>query len=380
MRLSQFILDNLEMILLEWEHFARSLPAGRTMSIEALRDDAERMLRFVAANMEGTQTRQQEVTKSRGRGPSSPPETLSASHEHGVARAVDRFSLIELVSEYRALRASVTRMWADAAPATDDSFAQIVRFNEAIDQILAEAVAKFSERLDRDADLFTGSIGHDLGNPVNSVVMSVRLLAASPNLSSAEQAAVARIQRAGGRLSAMLADLRDFTRTRLGALVGIDCAACDLGTLVRNIVDELCPVYPDRRIAVHCSGDLAARIDAKRIAQLVSNLVANALQHGAANGDVTVSAHGDADSVTIEVHNIGPAIEPALIRTLFDPIRRPLRHSSDNRLGLGLYIVQQIVRAHGGTIEVSSTAAAGTRFAARFPRGANNDASNQPGA
>ena len=373
MRLSQFILNNLEVILQQWENFARSLAAGRTMSIEALRDDAERMLRFIAADMEAAQTRQQEVTKSAGRGPTLPAEELTAAHEHGIARAVDRFSLIELVSEYRALRASVTRMWTDATPPTSDSFAQIVRFNEAIDHILAEAVPKFSERLDRDADLFTGSIGHDLSNPVNSVLMSARLLAASPNLSSAEQAAVERIDRAGTRLSSMLADLRDFTRTRLGAPVCLECAACDVGRVVRNIVDELAPVYPDRHIAVQFSGNLTARVDAKRIAQVVSNLVANALQHGAANTDVTVSAHGDADTVNIEVHNAGPVIEPALMRTLFDPLRRPPGHANDNRLGLGLYIVQQIVLAHGGRIDVSSTEETGTRFTARLPRASDNN-------
>jgi signal transduction histidine kinase len=367
MRLSQFILDNLEIILQQWEEFARSLKPGSTMSIEALRDDAERMLRFVAADIESEQTRQQEIAKSIGEGPALPSGQLSAAHDHGVARAVERFSLIELVSEYRALRASVTRMWTQAAPLTHENLSQIIRFNEAIDQILAEAVAKFTERLDRDADLFTGSIGHDLSNPVNAVSTSARILAGSRNLSNVERDAVTRIERAVTRLSGMLFDLRDFTRTRLGGLARIDREPCDIGVVVRDIVEELAVVYPDRRITVQCSGDLATRADIKRIAQLVSNLVGNALQHGPANTVVTVSAHGEADTITIEVHNLGPVIEPAVMKTLFEPLSRH-SYADNHRLGLGLYIAQQIAFAHDGSIDVSSTRETGTRFTVRFPR------------
>ncbi|HJV60954.1 MAG TPA: histidine kinase dimerization/phospho-acceptor domain-containing protein, partial [Albitalea sp.] len=212
MRLARFMLDNLDAILQEWEDFARTLAQGSTMSVEALRNDAERMLRFVAADMETQQTRQQEMAKANGHGPSLPPGQSSAAEHHGVARAVERFSLVELVSEYRALRASVTRMWIAAVPLTHESVAQLVRFNEGIDQILAEGVAKFTERLDHEADLFTASVGHDLSNPLNAVVASARVLAISPTLSDGERAVVERIERASQRLSGMLADLRDFTR------------------------------------------------------------------------------------------------------------------------------------------------------------------------
>jgi hypothetical protein len=184
MRLSQFVLENREAILQQWEDFARSLKPGHAMSIQALRDDAERMLRFVAAEMESAQTRQQEIDKATGHGPELSSGHLSAAHDHGVGRAVERFSLIELVSEYRALRASVTRMWTDAAPVSRESVTQIVRFNEAIDQILAEGVSKFTERIDRDADLFAASVGHDLSNPVNTVVLAAHRIATTEQLSA----------------------------------------------------------------------------------------------------------------------------------------------------------------------------------------------------
>jgi signal transduction histidine kinase len=366
MRLSQFILDNLESILQQWEDFARTLASGRLMSIEALRDDAERMLRFVAADIETGQSREQETAKAVGRGPGLPAGQSSAAHDHGVARAVKRFSLIELVSEYRALRAAVTRMWLDSASITADSVAQLTRFNEAIDQILAEGVSKFTERLDRDADLFAASVGHDLSNPVNAIAISVPLLSVGGNLTDDQRYAAARIERAAGRLGAMLSELRDFTRTRLGGLAHIETAARDVGALIRNVVDELAPIYGGRRIKCECKGDLVATVDAKRIAQLVSNLVANGLQHGPSDADVTVTAVGDEDSLTVEIHNAGSAIDPARMNTIFDP--GSPRTTDEGHLGLGLYIAQQIVLAHDGSLGVRSTDETGTTFSVRLPR------------
>ncbi len=366
MRLAEFILANLEAILRDWESFARSLSHGPTMSIDALRDDAERMLRFVAADMETDQTAKQAIAKSIGHGPGLPDGQSSAAEQHGVARAVERFSLVELVSEYRALRASVTRKWLEAVPVTEESVAQLVRFNEAVDQILAEGLAKFTERLDHEADLFTASIGHDLSNPVNAVVMSARRLAGSANLSDGERASVQRIEHASERLAGMLDDLRDFTRTRLGGLLLVHREPCDVSRLVRDVVAELQPVHPGRPVDVRCEGDLALQVDRKRLSQLLSNLVANALQHGAASCAVRVRVTREGEALAVEVHNAGPAIQPALMARLFDPLPREVR-SDDSHLGLGLYIARQIARAHGGDIAVESSDAIGTRFRLRLP-------------
>lgn len=366
-RLSQFILANLDRILRQWEDFARSLATGRELSIAALRDDAEQMLRFVAADMETVQTRQQEVAKAEGHGPSLPFGESSAAHEHGVARAVDRFSLIELISEYRALRASVTRMWIEAVPVTAESVAQLIRFNEAIDQVLAEGVAKFTERLDHDAQLFTASISHDLANPVNAVKMSADWLSRSRNLTDAERETVARIGRASLRLSGLLIDLRDFTRARLGGLVLLDLESCDVSAIVHTTVDELRAIYPNARIVVRSDAELTARVDTKRFAQLVSNLVANAIQHGTPGTDIGVHAVRDGSSLSLRVSNAGRPIPAERLSTLFDPLRREPVREDDARLGLGLYIAKQIAVAHGGTIDVESTKATGTQFTVRLP-------------
>ncbi len=368
MRLASFILDNLEAILQDWEDFARSLAPGSAMSIKELRDDAEQMLQFIAADMETEQTRQQEVSKATGRGPTLPAGQMSAAHQHGIGRAVERFSLVELVSEYRAMRASVTRRWIDAMPVTKESVAQIVRFNESIDQILAEGVATFTEHLDQEADLFTASIGHDLSNPVNAVTLSARRLMISRDLPDSERAAVQRIVFATERLTAMLADLRDFTRTRLGGFLIVHPEPCDVADLVRNIVGELEHAYANRRVTIECRGNLLVSVDRKRVSQLLSNLVANALEHGAENSDVRVSATREADAVIIEVRNAGPAIQPALMKRLFDPFSSSHKApSNDGHLGLGLYIARQIARAHGGDVDVQSSGGAGTCVTVRLP-------------
>jgi signal transduction histidine kinase len=367
MRLARFILDNLEAILQEWENFARSLTAASAMTIKELRNDAERMLRFIAADMETEQTRQQEIDKATGHGPALPAGESSAAHEHGTARAVGRFSLVELVSEYRALRASVTRMWIDAVPVTKESVAQIMRFNEAIDQILAEGVATFTEHLDHEADLFTASIGHDLSNPVDAVMMSTRRLRSSTSLTANERAAVERIERASERLSGMLTDLRDFTRTRLGGLLVVHAERADVAALVRNVVSELEPAYPDRTVVVDCRGDLSATVDPKRISQLLSNLVANALQHGGVNTDVQVTIQREGEHLTIDVRNEGRTIEAGMMKRLFDPLSSRGAHGDNKHLGLGLYIAQQIALAHRGSIAVQSSGELGTCFTVRLP-------------
>jgi signal transduction histidine kinase len=375
MQLSQFILDNLEPILQKWEDFARSLEPGRRMSVRALRNDAERMLRFVAADMEAYQTRQEQFDKSVGTGPELPAGQQSAAQDHGLGRATDRFSLIEMVSEYRALRASVARLWLDAPSQSNDRdcMVELVRFNEALDQILAESVVRFTSKLDTDADLFTASIGHDLRNPLNAVVVSSQVLSQSTTLSEQDRAAVIRIERSAGRITGMLNELRDFTRTRLGALVELKRERCDLGEICRRIVDELSAAYPTRRLSMEQIGEMTAEIDSSRVAQLLSNLVGNALQHGSVGGPVTVVARGASDSITISIHNKGPAIAADQLKTIFDPLNRgPQGRSEDpGSLGLGLYIARQIALAHGGNIEVVSTLVEGTTFSAHLSRRAS---------
>jgi signal transduction histidine kinase len=154
----------------------------------------------------------------------------------------------------------------------------------------------------------------------------------------------------------------------LGGFLIMHPELCDVADLVRNVVGELEHAHANRRITVECRGNLMVSVDRKRVSQLLSNLVANALEHGVENTDVQVSASREGDAVIIEIRNAGPAIQPALMKRLFDPLSSGRKaQSNDGHLGLGLYIAQQIALAHGGGIDVHSSASTGTCVTVRLP-------------
>jgi signal transduction histidine kinase len=367
-RLADFILANLERILQAWEDFARSLPVGSPMPVAALRDDAERMLRFVARDMESLQSRRQQFLKSIGEGPQPAQDHASAAQDHGLARAVDRFTLSELVSEYRALRASVLSLWLDSPDADSDS-QQIIRFNEAIDQLVAESVERYSAKLDSDADVFTASIGHDLRNPLNAIAMSAHVLKMSAALSDLEKKSVDQIAQSAVRMSVMLGELQDFSRVRLCGMESFKREQLDVARLCRDAIQEIQASTPRCRINLSQSAETVASVSSERIGQLLSNLIGNAVQHGEPGGDVDVSVIGDDEGITISVRNAGPAIPREALARIFEPLYRTDSRVQEHRthLGLGLYIARTIALAHGGDITVTSDDV-GTTFLVRLPR------------
>jgi signal transduction histidine kinase len=373
-KLSTFILDNIEAILQQWEDFARSLQPGRLMTVTALRNDAERMLRFIAADIETSQSRSEQHQKSIGHGRQLANGVDSAAHDHGAARAVDHFTFSEMVSEYRALRSAVTRLWLDSAGVDHESVMELVRFNEAIDQVLAESVVRFAATVERESDLFTASIGHDLRNPLNSIVSSSELLSRSAGLPDAERAAAKRIGNSALRMANMLADLQDFSRSRLDGLLRLSLEQARVADICREVIAEIAAAHQNYTLQFKESGDTGAVVDRKRMSQVISNLVGNAVQHGAPSGTISVSAQGDEQHVRVEVHNEGPAIARARLDDIFEPLHRvaPEEPRTPGSLGLGLYIVRRVVLAHGGRVSVTSTDADGTSFVVEIPRTAKN--------
>jgi signal transduction histidine kinase len=165
----------------------------------------------------------------------------------------------------------------------------------------------------------------------------------------------------------MVNDILDFARGRLGSTMPIDIAAANLGTLVREVIDEVRSACPDSSISFSATGELDGQWDAERLKQVVSNLLLNALEHGVGK-TASVIARREDDFVTLEVHNEGPAIPQESLGVIFDPLVRVIKpNQKPTGLGLGLYIVNEIVRAHGGTIEVTSSQSSGTSFIVRLP-------------
>ena len=371
MRLADFILRDMETILVQWETFAATLlPAAVDMKSLALRDHAQQILQAVAKDLSTAQTREAQAEKSMGRAPIliGAPET--GAQTHALLRARGGFDINQLAAEYRALRASVLRLWMDEcqpeAPHPDD----VIRFNEAIDQALAESVGYFSAQVDQARNLLLGMLGHDMRSPLQTILMTAQYLAA---LNAGEQVSVAasRLIRSGARMQALLNDMLDFNRTRLGLGINIAPTDADLEKLLADELDTLRAAHPDRRIDLEVEGDCRGVWDGRRLQQLLGNLVLNAIKYGAPDAPVRVVVIGEERNVCFEVRNKGPVIDETTLHRIFDPLQRGLHHedsyNADGNLGLGLYIAREIAKAHGGEIEARSDEAE-TAFAVRLPR------------
>lgn len=173
-------------------------------------------------------------------------------------------------------------------------------------------------------------------------------------------------------MSRMIRDLLDYTRTRLGSPLPVRASRMDLGTLGQALFDQFRTANPDRKLCFHSAGDLVGEWDADRLRQAVSNLLSNAIQHSPKNAPVSFSLNGDASGVVIEVRNEGDPIASDRQNTIFDPLVRGAGAGHEGRnpsgMGLGLYITSEIVKSHGGSIGVVSSAEAGTTFAIHLPR------------
>jgi PAS domain S-box-containing protein len=219
-----------------------------------------------------------------------------------------------------------------------------------------ERTARFREHL-------LGIVSHDLRNPLTAIVTSAHLLLRYGELPERQARVVARISQSADRMTRMIDDLLDFARTRLGGEFPIHPRRVDLRQLCEQTVEELEFAYT-RQVNLTTEGDLWGDWDADRIAQVISNLVGNALQHS--DGEVTVILRGEEDFVLLETRNGGAPIPAEVLPYVFEPGRRGDARAGG--LGLGLFIVRQIVLAHGGTIEARSTEGEGTTFTARLPR------------
>ena len=373
MRLAEFVVANEESILQEFENFARThTTAGESMDIAALRDHASAMLHAIALDMNQPQTRAAQAAKSRGDAPKSHESGRTPAAKHGSDRAGSGFTMAEMFAEYRALRASVLRLWTESRKALDETdLADVMRFNEAIDQALSESITQFTSHISESREMFLGILGHDLRSPLDAILAASSFLTTDGNLTAANLTMATRIQSSATRMRTLVTDLVDFTRSRLGGGIPVERSEADIGEIAREVITEIGASYPGTEFRFESSGDVRGQWDSKRVTQALSNLIGNARQHGSERTRITVTARGEADEVVVSVHNHGPAIPPDEQRVLFEPYRR--RSSGQQRddagsVGLGLYIAQEIALAHGGSIDVQSSADRGTTFTLRLPR------------
>jgi signal transduction histidine kinase len=371
MRLADFILRDMELILTQWDEFAATqLPAAARMTPRALRDHAREILAAVARDLSTHQTKKAQVEKSMGRAPILVDAPETAAQSHAVMRAQSGFDINQLAAEYRALRASVLRLWADAWLPEATHHEDVARFNEAIDQAVAESISFFSAQVDQSRNLLLGMIGHDMRSPLQTIQMTASYLAALNAGTEVSQAA-SRLIRSGARMQGLLDDLVDFNRTRLGLGINIAPTHVELASVFADALEQMRAAYPDRQLELKVLGGTQGFWDGGRLQQLLSNLVVNAIKYGAPDAPVHVAVIGEATGVLLEVSNAGPAIEKATLDRIFDPLSRgsglKVRDDADGSLGLGLFIAREIAKAHGGDIEARSSNAE-TVFAVRLPR------------
>jgi PAS domain S-box-containing protein len=222
--------------------------------------------------------------------------------------------------------------------------------------------------------LLLGMVSHDLRNPLNAIQLGAHVVASYENLDARAAKSVTRIQAAAARATRMISDLMDFTTSRLGPGISIKPADADMHALGKKVADEILSLHPDRELIVTHSGDGHGRWDADRLTQVLENLLINAVHYSPAESKIRLTTSGEGETVSVSVQNDGPPINPEVLPTIFQPLKRGPKafEKSSRSIGMGLYIVQEIVTRHGGTVAVRSDAETGTTFAVHLPRAASS--------
>lgn len=377
MKLSRFILGHLDEILKEWEDFARSLSKpGVVVPAAELQDHARQMLKAIALGMETIESAQQKKDKSVAE-VSKISGGESAASTHGSSRQLSGFTMPEVTAEFRAMRASVLRLWMDKSTrASKANTEEILRFNEAIDQALQESAIRFSDDSNRTRDTFLAILGHDLRSPLATMTMAGAFLV-RPAIDQANAMQIgARISRSAATMTTMVNDLLEYARTQLGGAIPIRPVLADIVDICQLAVEDASAAHPDCIFQVEKAGERIGDYDAPRLAQVFSNLLNNAAQYKSADHPVTISAVGETEETIVQVKNFGPEIPRASLAAIFDPlvqlaIMTDQKGPANTSMGLGLFIAREIVTSHGGSIEVESSAEAGTVFTVRLPRSAS---------
>lgn len=370
-RLADFILANREPILQKWEDFASTILPDAAMTRRELRDHAGLMLSTIAADLKAAQTDQEQVLKSEGLGPHADNDT--AAEIHADARLVSGFTMDQMISEYRALRASVLSLWShELKSGIAFEIEDMTRFNEAIDQMLAESVARYSASVDRTNNLFLAILGHDLRTPLGAIGLGAEIMLRSQEIGSKYTKISTRIFHSSKRAAKIVEDLLDFTRANSSAGLSVKQSPANLKDVCEGIIDELRIYHPERTILFDSDGHFDGDFDITRIEQAFCNLVDNAAKHGAVDSFVTIKLERDDSHGFLSIHNDGTPINGDDLPHIFDPMTRYSKFAADEEgptsgLGLGLYIAHQIVTAHNGSIAVVSNTEQGTTFLIKLP-------------
>lgn len=374
MKLSDFICTHMDEILQQWDTFARKVaPPGNHLSHDALRDHAQTMLDDIARDMRESQSAEERRLKSEGRSEGA-GMTGTAAAEHGSQRQAKDFTLLQLSAEFRALRATVLRLWLPNVPRGDpQTVRDLMRFNEGIDQALAESIVAYSRRTQQTRDLFLAVLGHDLRSPLAGMLLAGDMLAQGEVRSEKVAQIGANLARGANVMRHIVDDLIGYTRSQLDEGLPMCPEFCDLHEVLESAIADATATYPGSHYHLRAEPGLVGRYDPTRLYQMFLNLLVNAGRHSRGEAPVIVQACAEADAYVIDITNQGEPIPPAKLESIF----RPLVQLSDEdgvarsgtSLGLGLFIAREVAKAHDGSLTARSTASDGTTFTATLPRG-----------
>ncbi len=372
MKLTYFIKTHKEDITNEWVKFAQdNISDVKNMKLEEVRDHIKQMLERIVESMETPETDAQQEKKSEGNTKMKSGES-KAANEHGEQRADMGFDIVELSSEFRALRASVLRLWEESCKTgkTETDFQEMIRFNEVIDELWMISLERFQNKVDDSKNWFMGILGHDLRNPLAAISGVQSILRLSENLSEKERSLLGRSRSSVKRMTELIDNLLALTNLRLGSGMTINKSSVDLSEKSEKIVQELQLSYPEAQMIIESPGPIKGEWDPIRLDQLMTNLISNSLRHGKTGGPVTIRISAKGNEAFLEIHNEGPPLPDSIqkmissgifIKTKGDPLKK-------DSYGLGLYIIKQIVDGHKGQLKVISNEERGTTFIITLPR------------
>ncbi|HSI70884.1 MAG TPA: sensor histidine kinase [Gillisia sp.] len=372
MKFTHFIKNHKEDITDEWVKFAQDNIEGiNKLNLVEVQDHIKQMLDRIVESMETSETDAEQEKKSKGNKNMLSGES-KAAHQHGEQRADVGFDIMELSSEFRALRASVLRLW-EAKSKTEKveaDFQDMIRFNEAIDELWMISLKRFDDKVHESKNWFMGILGHDLRNPLAAILGVQSILKLSNNLSEKEKSLISRSNSSVKRMTELINNLLELTNLRLGSGMTINKIQADLSKQGEKIVQELQLSYPEAEIIIETPGPVQGEWDVIRLDQLMTNLITNAIRYGKPGGPVTVSIAAKDKDAYFEVHNEGQPI-PDSIKEMITTGKFTKNNGDPTKkdsYGLGLYIVNEIVDGHKGKIDVVSNKETGTTFKIILPR------------
>ena len=350
------------------------IPASNDMTPLALRNHIKEILAFIVSDMESSQTGAEQVKKSRGEGPQSDKVNPSAAETHAALRLAGGFNLDQMVAEYRALRASIIKLWSvKQNEVTITDIQDLTRFNETIDQALTESISHYAKKITDSKDTFLGVLAHDLRNPLSTILMSAQLVPQIGDLNERQGKLVEQIIDSSARIDEIVSHLMDITRARFGSGLPVLRDPMDMAFVARQLVDEARIAHPERKFVLDISGETEGEWDKARIGQVFSNLLGNAVQYSFKDAPISIAIKGGPEEVVLSVHNEGLPIPADKIARIFDSLVRVTPEDKEHNkgqttnLGLGLFITKEIITAHGGALDVTSSEKGGTTFTAHLP-------------